>query len=75
VIFDAMIQDFNVNSPRTGRMNEAKKKDWRELCAAVVNEHNSEKLALLIQELAQALNEHTQKPDSLMTHVPNGPQA
>ena len=64
-----------MNSPPTSGMNEAKKKDWRELCSAVVNEHNSEKLELLIQELNQALNEREQKSDSLMTDVANGPQA
>jgi len=32
-------------------------RDWRELCVAVTNESDSEKLRSLVQELIQALDE------------------
>jgi hypothetical protein len=38
-------------------MSERRKKDWRELCAAVSNERDSNRLSLLIQELIEALDE------------------
>jgi len=38
-------------------MAERNQKDWRELCAAVTNEVDSEKLDSLVQELIKALDE------------------
>jgi hypothetical protein len=38
-------------------MTQQTKKDWRDLCAAVVNENDPKKLELLIQELTQALDD------------------
>ena len=32
------------------------KRDWRELCGAVANEHDSSKLIRLLQELTEALD-------------------
>jgi hypothetical protein len=39
-------------------MSEHKRRDWRELCAAVSNERDSNKLGSLVQELIAALDEH-----------------
>jgi hypothetical protein len=42
-------------------MSESKQKDWRELCAAVASENDSEKLDSLVKELIRALdNRHSQ---------------
>jgi len=38
-------------------MNESRKKDWRELCAAVASESVPKKLGLLVEELIRALDE------------------
>jgi hypothetical protein len=46
-------------------MSDRKRKDWRELCAAVSNERDSTKLTLLIQELIVALDEQTGERASL----------
>jgi hypothetical protein len=37
-------------------MSESKQKDWRELCAAVASENDSEKLDSLVEELITALD-------------------
>jgi hypothetical protein len=37
-------------------MAERNQKDWRELCAAVVNETDSNKLSSLVQKLVEALD-------------------
>jgi hypothetical protein len=42
-------------------MSERKRKDWRELCRAVSNEPDSNKLGCLVQELIAALDEHERK--------------
>ena len=42
---------------RDEHMGESKKKDWRELCAAVASEGDSKKLELLLQELVRALDD------------------
>jgi hypothetical protein len=42
-------------------MSERKRRDWRELCAAVSNELDSQKLGSLVQELIAALDEHERK--------------
>ena len=42
---------------RDEHMGESKKKDWRELCAAVATEKDSKKLELLVQELSRALDD------------------
>ena len=51
------------------------KRDWRELCLAVLNEKDSTKLSSLVQELIEALDEnerrwrHTSRsPDAIETH-------
>jgi hypothetical protein len=36
-------------------MADGMQKDWRELCAAVVNETDSSKLSSLVQKLVEAL--------------------
>ncbi len=41
-------------------MTQRNQKDWRELCAAVANETDSNKLSLLVQELIKALDENEQ---------------
>ena len=38
-------------------MAQRNQKDWRELCAAVANETDSNKLGPLVQELIKALDE------------------
>jgi len=38
-------------------MSERKRKDWRELCAAVSRERDSDRLGCLVQELIAALDE------------------
>jgi hypothetical protein len=43
-------------------MSERKRKDWRELCAAVSNERDSSKLGFLVEELIRALDEHEREP-------------
>jgi hypothetical protein len=43
-------------------MSERKRKDWRELCTAVSNEGDSNKLVSLVEELIRALDEHERKP-------------
>jgi hypothetical protein len=43
-------------------MPERKPKDWRELCAAVSKERDSNKLGCLVEELIVALDEHEQAP-------------
>ena len=43
-------------------MPERKRKDWRELCTAVSNERDSNKLVLLVEELIRALDEHERQP-------------
>lgn len=45
-------------------MSERKRKDWRDLCAAVSTEHDSNKLGSLVQELIAALDEHERKPSA-----------
>jgi hypothetical protein len=37
-------------------MGDGMQKDWRELCVAVTNERDSNKLTLLVQELIEALD-------------------
>jgi hypothetical protein len=39
-------------------MAERNQKDWRELCTAVVNETDSNKLSSLVQKLVEALDEN-----------------
>ena len=39
-------------------MSERKRRDWRELCAAVSKERDSDRLGCLVQELIAALDEH-----------------
>jgi len=39
-------------------MSERKRRDWRELCAAVSREGDSDRLGCLVQELIAALDEH-----------------
>ena len=39
-------------------MAQRNQKDWRELCAAVANETDTNKLGPLVQELIKALDEH-----------------
>jgi hypothetical protein len=51
--------------PGGTKMSDRKRKDWRELCAAVSNERDSTKLTLLIQELIVALDEQTGERASL----------
>ena len=41
-------------------MAQRNRKDWRELCAAVANETDSNKLGSLVQELIKALDERGQ---------------
>ena len=41
-------------------MAQRNQKDWRELCAAVANETDSNKLGPLVQELIKALDEREQ---------------
>jgi hypothetical protein len=43
-------------------MSEGKRKDWRELCAAVSNERDSNKLVFLIDELIRALDDQERAP-------------
>jgi hypothetical protein len=38
-------------------MAEQKRKDWRELCAAAAEEHDPEKLANLVEQIIQAIDE------------------
>lgn len=38
-------------------MSDSAKKDWRELCAAVASEKDSNKLDLLLEELIRALDD------------------
>jgi len=38
-------------------MSERKRRDWRELCAAVSKERDSNRLVCLVQELIAALDE------------------
>ncbi len=52
-----------------------KQRDWRELCAAVTNETDSEKLDSLVQELIRALDEGEREwrhaicsPDAIATN-------
>jgi hypothetical protein len=42
------------------QMAQRKQKDWRELCAAVAHETDSNKLGSLVQELIKALDEREQ---------------
>jgi len=42
------------------RMAQRNQKDWRELCTAVANETDSNKLGSLVQELIKALDERDQ---------------
>jgi hypothetical protein len=56
-------------------MADGNKKDWRELCVAVTNEHDSTKLSLLVQELIEALERGERSwrldscpPDAIETH-------
>jgi len=51
-------------------MSECKRKDWRELCAAVSSERDSNKLGFLVEELIRALDEHERQP-SLATIAGN----
>ena len=39
-------------------MAERNQKDWRELCTAVVNETDSNKLSSLVQKLVEALDQN-----------------
>jgi hypothetical protein len=48
-------------------MSDRKRKDWRELCAAVSNEHDSTKLGLLIQELIEALDDQHENRVSMQS--------
>jgi uncharacterized NAD(P)/FAD-binding protein YdhS len=41
-------------------MAQRNQKDWRELCTAVANETDSNKLGSLVQELIKALDERDQ---------------
>ena len=50
-------------------MTERTHKDWRELCAAVVNENDPKKLDLLIQELTEALDD-SEKPETGTLQTP-----
>jgi len=50
-------------------MSETKKKDWRELCAAVANENDPNKLGLLLEELITALDDR-QSQSHVATHQP-----
>jgi hypothetical protein len=43
-------------------MSERKRKDWRQLCTAVSNERDSNKLVLLVEELIRALDEPEREP-------------
>ena len=43
-------------------MSERKRKDWRQLCTAVSNERDSNKLVLLVEELLRALDEPEPDP-------------
>jgi hypothetical protein len=43
-------------------MSDRKRKGWRELCAAVSSERDSNKLVLLVEELIRALDEHERDP-------------
>jgi hypothetical protein len=43
-------------------MYERKRNDWRELCTAVSNERDSNKLVLLVEDLIRALDEHERQP-------------
>ena len=43
-------------------MGEHKRKDWRELCAAVSKERDSNKLGCLVEELIAALDEPERTP-------------
>jgi hypothetical protein len=43
-------------------MPERKRKDWRELCAAVSKESDSKKLGCLVEELIAALDDHERTP-------------
>jgi hypothetical protein len=41
-------------------MSERKRRDWRELCMAVSQERDSNKLGCLVEELIAALDAHEQ---------------
>ena len=43
-------------------MSERKRKDWRQLCTAVSNERDSNKLVMLVEELIRALDEPEREP-------------
>ncbi len=47
-------------------------KDWRELCAAVANETDSNKLNSLVQQLIKALDEGARNWRSRLTPAANG---
>jgi hypothetical protein len=52
-------------------MPERKRKDWRELCTAVSNERDSNKLVLLVEELIRALDDPEREPcvDAKLTYA------
>lgn len=56
--------------PAERGMNESEKKDWRELCAAVVNENDPRKLRSLLEELTRALDEGQSQSHVAMQTAP-----
>ena len=53
-------------------MIEPTHRDWRELCAAVANEHDPKNMGLLAEELIRALDERT-KSQEITCHICNQP--
>jgi hypothetical protein len=56
-------------------MAERNQKDWRELCAAVVNEPDSNKLSSLVQKLVEALDAGRQNTRPRMARTSQGVDA
>lgn len=46
-------------------MAERQRKDWRELCVAAAEEPDPQKLASLVRQLVQAIDERNQKSPRL----------
>ena len=51
-------------------MTESKSADWRELCAAAVNEHDATKLTCLVNQIIQAFDEALMPRESKETTFP-----
>jgi hypothetical protein len=43
-------------------MAESKRKDWRELCTAAAKELDPDKLASLVHQIIQAIDDRKQRP-------------